>query len=52
MTFGFLIFNFILEFKLMLESSIKNKNFCLKNHEDNFDERYHLNNRFKIIYVK
>jgi hypothetical protein len=36
----------------MLESDIKNDNFYLKNHEDNFDKKYHFNNIFKIVYLK
>jgi hypothetical protein len=35
----------------MLESDIKSIN-SLKNHKDNFDERYHQDNRFRIIYLK
>jgi hypothetical protein len=33
-----------------LERCIKNNNFYLKNHEDNFDEIYHLNSSFIIVF--
>jgi hypothetical protein len=36
----------------MLELSIKNKNFYLKNHEGNFDEIYYLSDGFKADYLK
>jgi hypothetical protein len=49
MMFDFLNF---FNFKLMLESSIKNNNFYLKNHKDNFDEKYHLKDRFRDVYFK
>jgi hypothetical protein len=43
-------YNFILTFKLMLESKIKNNNFYLKNFKDNFEEKYHLDDRFRFVY--
>jgi hypothetical protein len=36
----------------MLESDIKNENFYLKNHENNSDERHHLNDRLEVAYFE
>jgi hypothetical protein len=35
----------------MLESNIRNE-ILFENHEDNFDERHNLSDRFKVIYFK
>jgi hypothetical protein len=35
----------------MLEFEIKTT-ILFKNHEDNFDERYHLNDGFRVVYLK
>jgi hypothetical protein len=48
--FDFLIL--FLTFKLILEPDVKNDNFCSKNYKDNFDKRYHLNDRFIVVYLK
>jgi hypothetical protein len=37
---------------LILESDIKNNNFYLKNYKDNFEERYHLNDRFRDVHFE
>jgi hypothetical protein len=34
----------------MLKSRIKNDNFYFKDHKNDFDERYHLNDRRRVIY--
>jgi hypothetical protein len=44
--------NFILTFKLMSESDIKNENFYLKNQKNNFYERYHLDDRLEVFILK
>jgi hypothetical protein len=33
----------------MLESCIKNDNLYLKNYKDIFDEKYHLDDRFRVV---
>jgi hypothetical protein len=52
MMFNVWFSDFILIFKLILESDIKNENFYLKNYEDNFDERYHQNYRLEVSYFE
>jgi hypothetical protein len=37
--------------KLMLKSKLKWQ-FYLKNHEDNFNEKHHPNNKIRVSYLK
>jgi hypothetical protein len=30
----------------------QNNNFYLKNHKDNFKEKYHPNDRFEVVYLR
>jgi hypothetical protein len=49
MMFDFLIL--FLTFKLMSELDTKNNNFS-KRQKNDFEERYHWNNRFRDVYLK
>jgi hypothetical protein len=44
--------NFILNIQVNIWIKHQSEDFYLKNHEDNFDERYHLNDKFIIFYLK
>jgi hypothetical protein len=44
--------NFIVNLQVDVRIMNQNDNFYLKDHEDNFEERHHLKDRFKVIYFK
>jgi hypothetical protein len=44
--------NFILNLQVDFRIRHQNINFYLKNHEDKFDERHHLYDRFRVICLK
>jgi hypothetical protein len=48
----FYFFNFILNLRINVRIMHHNGNLYLKNHEDNFDERHRLHDRFEVIYLK
>jgi hypothetical protein len=50
MMFDFFNFNFNL--KINVGIGHQSDNFYLKNHEDNFEERHHQNDRFRVVYFK
>jgi hypothetical protein len=50
MILDFLNFIFNIQFDVKIEH--QNSNFHFKNHENSFDEIYHLDVRFKNIYFK
>jgi hypothetical protein len=45
-------FNFIFNLKVNARIRHQKCNFYLKNNEDNFDEKYYLSDRFRIVYLK
>jgi hypothetical protein len=44
--------NFIFKLKVNARIIHQKCNFYLKDHEDNFDERYHLNDGLRIVSLK
>jgi hypothetical protein len=44
--------NFILNLKVNVRIMHQNDNFYIKNHEDNFEERHHMKDRFKVVYFE
>jgi hypothetical protein len=44
--------NFILNLQINVRIIHQNDNFYLKDHENNFEERYHLNDRFIVVYFE
>jgi hypothetical protein len=44
--------NFIFNIQVDVGITNQNDNFYLKNHEDNFDEINHLNDRFRVVYFE
>jgi hypothetical protein len=50
MIFDFLVL--FLTFKLMLELNIKNKNFYLKNHKNNFNKKHYFDDILRIAYFE
>jgi hypothetical protein len=44
--------NFIVNLQVKVIIMNQNDNFYLKDHEDNFEERNHLKDRFKVVHFK
>jgi hypothetical protein len=43
-------FNFIFDLQINIGIKHQNGNFCLKNYAGNSEERFHLYDRFRVIY--
>jgi hypothetical protein len=50
MTFNFS--NFTLDLQVNVIIMHQNDNFYLKDHENNFEEKHHLKDRFRVVYLK
>jgi hypothetical protein len=44
--------NFILNLQVNVLIMHQNDNFYLKDHEDNFEQRHHLKDRFRVVYFE